>query len=385
MLDTERIQKELRSPSAGVLHRRLRAAIQDQILDGTIQPGEALPAERAMQEALGISRTTVRQAIQGLIESGLVRSTVGAGTFVLSPNSSPVERNLVGVLLPDANFHVYYTELASTLSFHLRAAGYGVDLTIHNVHTESMGAAIDRLIDQRVAAVIITAPSQSGEFAANIRRLRENGIYVMLLTRFVESEFNLDYVGADNERIGYQATQHLLQLGHTRIVHIAAKGTSTALDRARGYLRAMDEHNLSPQIYSPPNEPGVLSTEMAALSMGEDVEVLLNRIQRHDVTAIFSFNDYLAIWLQGELRGRGMQAPRDISIVSVDNLPISTFFETPLSSFALPGAEIGSTAASIVLRRLRGEQFPPQKVLLPGKLVARQSAAALPELQYQIG
>ena len=148
MLDTERIQKELRSPSAGVLHRRLRAAIQDQILDGTIQPGEALPAERAMQEALGISRTTVRQAIQGLIESGLVRSTVGAGTFVLSPNSSPVERNLVGVLLPDANFHVYYTELASTLSFHLRAAGYGVDLTIHNVHTESMGAAIDRLIDQ---------------------------------------------------------------------------------------------------------------------------------------------------------------------------------------------------------------------------------------------
>jgi len=381
MLDIERIRIDLKQSKSGVLHRRLRSALQSQILDGTIQPGEPLPAERALQESLGVSRSTVRLAIQGLAESGLVRSLVGAGTFVQSSPVGTPNRDLVGILLPDVNFHVYYAELASTLGYLLREAGYHVDLTIHNERTESMEAAIDRLIANNAAAVIITASAQSKSAEASIRRLHAKGIYVMLLTRYVESDFSLDYVGADNERIGYQATQNLIQLGHRTVVHIAARGTSTALDRARGYLRAMGEAQLRPLLFSPPHEQGLLAAELVPLTFNGDANDLLRLIKSDGITAAFTFNDYLAVWLQRELRGHGLVVPKDLSIVSVDNLPVASLIETPLSSFALPGAEIGATAASILLRRLQGDVFPPQKILLPGRFVHRQSTAPHQEKQ----
>ena len=62
MLDFERIIRELQAPAAAPLHARLRGAIQAQLMDGTLQPGEMLPSERLLQEKLGISRATIRQA-----------------------------------------------------------------------------------------------------------------------------------------------------------------------------------------------------------------------------------------------------------------------------------------------------------------------------------
>ena len=100
MLDLERLKQELESPNAAPLHKRLGAALQAQIADGTLRAGETLPPERALQDALEISRSTVRQAIKGLTDGGFVKSVVGAGTFVLSPPVERPARNLIGGIVP---------------------------------------------------------------------------------------------------------------------------------------------------------------------------------------------------------------------------------------------------------------------------------------------
>ncbi len=57
--------------------------------------------------------------------------------------------------------------------------------------------------------------------------------------------------------------------------------------------------------------------------------------------------------------------PGDVSLVGVDDLPYAEFFDAPLTTFALPGEEIGWQAAELLIRRLGGEQFPPQRIRVP--------------------
>ena len=71
-----------------------------------------------------------------------------------------------------------------------------------------------------------------------VDRLREHHVIVVLLTRYLDTSLDLDYIGADNARIGYEATQHLIQLGHTGMVYFAGTDSSTGHDRAFGYVRS---------------------------------------------------------------------------------------------------------------------------------------------------
>lgn len=378
MLDVERVRLELRAPGAAPLHQRLQGAIRAQVLDGTLGPGMALAPERSLQEQLGVSRATVRQAIKSLVGEGMLRSVVGAGTFVMEPKPARRERNLVGLIAPNSDFHMYYADLASALSFRLREAGLRVDMSLHNEQRETLSEIIAGLLDQNIAALLMTAPAAASGIDDLIDRLRARAVVTVLLARYLDDGVDLDYVGADNERIGYEATRHLIDLGHTGIVHLAGTTTSTVRDRALGYVRAMHEVHLEPCIIVPPMESGSTSPELVCYLGDPDPAVLWARVGRRETTAAFCFNDAIASWVQKEIRNLNLTVPRDLSLIAVDNMPYADFFDAPLTTFMLPGEQIAHEAASIVLRRLNGEQFAPQRVLLPGRFTLRRSTAPPP-------
>jgi DNA-binding LacI/PurR family transcriptional regulator len=377
VLDLDRIKRELQAPGATALYRRLHTAIHAQLLDGTLRPGEALVPERILQEELGLSRSTIRQAIKSLVDAGLLRSVVGAGTFVLEPRPAPRERDLVGVIVPDSDFYLYYADLASSLSFRLREAGLRVDTSIHHNRYETLIEITAGLLDQEVAAVVITAPSGPNVDTV-IRELRARGVVVVLLTRYLDGFDDLDYVGADNQRIGYEATRHLLELGHTGIVHLAGTTSSTARDRALGYVHAMREVDLEPRLVIPSAESGSSAPEVLDFMGDQDPALLWAQVSRREITATFCFNDATASWVQKEIRNLNLIVPRDLSLIAVDNMPYADFFDAPLTTFALPGEEIGREAANLLVRRLNGESFAPQRVFLPARFIQRRSTATPP-------
>lgn len=378
MLDFDRIIRDLQAPAAAPLHARVRGAIQTQIMDGTLKPGETLPPERTLQEQLGISRATVRQAIKSLINDDLLKSVVGSGTFVLKPQQSPPHNTLVGIIVPDSNYYIYYPELASSLSYRLREAGYRVDASIHNERYGTLAEITSSLLTQEAAAVVLVAPNhQDGNHI--LRQLRSKGVIVVLLTRYLENLADVDYIGADNRLIGIEATQHLIKLGHSSIVHVAASSTSTAFDRADGYVQAMTKAGLTPQILIVPDEQSPLPSELMNYVIKTEPAQLWDRVAKREITGVFCFNDQIASWVQKEVRKLNLVIPRDFSLISVDNMPYADFFDTPLTTFALPGEEIGNQAAALLLRRLKGETFPPQRVLLPARFIHRLSTAAPPQ------
>jgi DNA-binding LacI/PurR family transcriptional regulator len=324
-----------------------------------------------------MSRSTVRQAIKALVDAGALKSIVSAGTFVLAPPPVRRERDLVGIIAADSNFYIYYSELATALSARLREAGFRVDMSIHNDRLETLTEITAGLLRQNAAAVIMATP-RTARVEPVIRELRAHGVIVTLITRYLDQLSDIDYVGADNEQIGYAATRHLIELGHTAIVHFAGTISSTSRDRAIGHLRAMQEAALAPQIFIGPDEAFEPDDAIRPYVLAYEPAALWSRVTRREVTAAFCFNDTTASWVQKELRNLNLIVPRDFSLIAVDNMPYASFFDAPLTTFALPGQEIGEQAASLLLRRLNGEAFPAQWVLLPARFIQRLSTTVPP-------
>lgn len=377
MLDFERLQEELAAPNAAPLHKRLSQALQAQIVGGVLRPGDALPPERTLQDALSVSRSTVRQAVKSLVDSGYLKSVVGSGTFVLKPPTERPARDLVGVIVPSGEFHVYYNEFATTFGLLMRNAGYRVDWSAHQDRPEQLAEIVQSLIRQDVGAVVLAVTNLQADISGIVEPLHAAGAHVLLIARYVGSHPSVDYIGADNVRIGLEATRLLIDNGHRRIVHLTATPSSTAKDRRTGYLQAMREAGLEPHLFVPPLERPPTDAEFAPLLLDRSPEALWKMVAAGEVTAAFAFSDMMASWVQKELRNEGLAVPRDLSLISVDNMPYAGFFDAPLTTYALPGAEMGRRATELLLRRLRGEHFAAQDVRLPAKLILRESTRPL--------
>lgn len=173
---------------------------------------------------------------------------------------------------------------------------------------------------------------------------------------------------ADQVQGAYEATRHLIELGHRRIAHIAGPlYQQDARDRLEGYRQALSDAGLSfdPRlvIEGDYHEPSGLMAVEALLSRG----VLF--------TAIFSSNDQMAYGARLALYRRGIQVPGEISLVGFDDLPSSSYTTPPLTTVAQPALEFGREAARAILAKLEGRAYtlPP----LANKLIIRESTALL--------
>jgi DNA-binding LacI/PurR family transcriptional regulator len=378
MLDFERVQRVLSSSNSIPLHFRLRAAINDQIAEGLLTPGEVLPSVRVLRVRLNISLATVREALQSLVDAGLVQSVPGSGNYVLERQSLLPGSQRVAMLVSEPSFYIYYARLAAAFNHRMHHAGYRLEMSIHNENIDQFRAIADHLLSQQVAAVVINASNRE-DVTPIIANLQARGVFVVLIGRKINYS-NADFVGVDNQLIGYRATQHLVQLGHRHIAYIGDAGLSTGRERAAGYIRALQEAGLTPRIF---NGPYIRDVAFPAwfsdfVDLHDDPQLIWQAMADRDITAAFCFNDGTAAWMMKEMRKRNLNVPRDVSLISVDNLPSFQFLDAPLTTFALPGEDVGAQAADLLLRRLRGESFSPQRVLLPGTLVQRLSTAPPP-------
>lgn len=381
-MDFDRLRGAMTANTPQPLHVRLRDGLQAQIMDETLPAGDKLPSERILQDELGVSRSTVRQAISALIQEGYLHSQPGSGTFVLQHRVD--NSGVVGVVVSRPNFHFFYPQLVAAFSAHLQDAGFSVVLSMHNDQAEVFARIERDFLAQNIRALALTPPRR-GDMAIldkMMTELRAANIPVVLLGRRHARYHDIDCVAADNYNIGYQAAQYLIDLGHKRIWHIGFLDYATAEDRYAGYAQAMTDAGLEPIIVElteypfedtghPHNYPQ--SEHLATPAYHLALDVLVNHAQ--PPTAIFCFNDVVAMGVYKAMRETGLRVPGDVSLVSVDNLITVQHFEVPLTTFALPGEEIGRKSASLLLERLAGGISPTQTHLLAATLIERASTA----------
>ncbi|HXW90564.1 MAG TPA: LacI family DNA-binding transcriptional regulator [Terriglobales bacterium] len=180
-----------------------------------------------------------------------------------------------------------------------------------------------------------------------------------------------DAVMVGNEEGAFQATEHLLKLGHTRLAAIGGPShLSNAAERLAGFRNALAEQGLEV-------EPDFIQVAQFDRDSGYRCGLrLLNMLPRP--TAIFASNDLIALGVLLAVRECGLRCPNDISIIGFDNLDLGMFTNPALSSVHQPGYQMGARAARLILERIKGKRVRPQHIVLPTELRLRDSVAPPP-------
>ena len=270
---------------------------------------------------------------------------------------------LVGLVVPDL-MQSFFAEIAAALTAALSPAGYHLLISHSSENAADEAANIDLLVSRKVDGLIIASAQRN---AGSLKSLKTP--YV-LIDRSVPG-LKANYVGTENEDIGFLATRHLIEQGCRRIAHLKGPSLSTALGRMRGYRQALERHGLTAR------DDLVVEAGHDDASGYQAMQRLLSRKQRPD--GVFCFNDPVAVGAMRAILEAGLSIPKDIALIGVANMHSSDMFRVPLSTIDQGTAAMGEQAANLLLASMAaGKPLPPRQVILPPRLIVR-SSTRLPE------
>jgi LacI family transcriptional regulator len=200
---------------------------------------------------------------------------------------------------------------------------------------------------------------------AIIRNLIESGYPFALVNRKHSETQN--HVTIDDAVSAQIAVEHLVQLGHRRIAHLAGLLTfDTALRRYQGYRQQLCTHKI-------PYDPSLV--EEAAEHTWEGYRSAMKRLLDRGCapTAVFSGNFIGAVGALRALKDIGLRVPEDISLVASNDTPLAEMLDPPLTVVRTPLHEMGRSAAHLVIDLIEGKPRNAPQVLLPKDLIIRKS------------
>jgi LacI family transcriptional regulator len=273
---------------------------------------------------------------------------------------------LVGVLVPLV-FPAYFSGILAGAAEALSERDFQIVLSPTGGEHEREVSIVDRLHGLTDGALIIL-PEESSE---ELERLLDSGFRFVVLDPLMPLEERIPSVSAAHTSGADQAMKHLLDLGHRRVGQITGpRGWVATEDRRRGYRAALAAAGILPdptleQEAEPEIDPGRAAAEQL-LDLPEPP------------TAIFAFNDNIAIGAIQAARARGIRVPEELSIVGFDDIEHATIVTPALTTVRQPLAEMGRTAVSLLMRLLEGQRFETLHVELATRLVVRDSTAPPP-------
>jgi DNA-binding LacI/PurR family transcriptional regulator len=239
--------------------------------------------------------------------------------------------------------------------------GYSVVLANSNADADREMRVVRSFEERRVDGIIVTA-SRVG--ALHLPLLSRMNVPIVLLNNQHPSEF-AHSVMIENLSASYEATRHLVELGHRRIAYIGDRnGRQSDTERFGGYRQALDSGHL-------PFQPELVVYGSGTPESGMEAMATLLGFQSPP-TAVFCYDDMTALGAMRQIHASGLHVPQDVSVVGFDDLTIVQFMEPPLTTIRQPMAEMGRLAMEAMLDLLGGSGLT-HEIKVRGKLVVRAS------------
>lgn len=338
-----------------------------------------MPGINEVAQLAGVSTATVSRALSG---NGHVSEATRARVheaalelgYVVSSNASSLATGRtknVGVVIPFLNRWFFGAVLEGAEQALL---GHGYDLTLYNLSgggDERRSVFEHFLLRKRVDAVIAISLELTGD---EVSRLLEIGKPVVGVGGPLPGVRTLS---VDDVAIARLATEHLLSLGHTQIAHIGGNpyfemDFHLPTNRRVGFEAAMRAAGIEP-------DPELFAGADFSIQGGYEAAKGLLGHPRKRPSAIFAASDEMAIGAILAARDLGLQVPRDLSIVGIDDHDLAEFFG--LTTVAQFPALQGRMAVDILMDELNpGHREPDQRnTPLPFELIVRNSTARPPQ------
>jgi LacI family transcriptional regulator len=325
---------------------------------------------RAVAQLAGVSTATVSHVIN---DTRSVRPTTIARVLDamerLDYHPDVVARSLrrretltLGLLLPSVEIP-FYAAVAEAVETAAGEAGYNIILCNSGWSLQRERRHLRELLARRIDGLLCISLEMTAEHLDPVLR---RGTPVVVFERAMPG-LELDAVEIDNFQGAYDATAHLTALGHRRIGCITGLPNSVLnASRLRGFRQALEAAGL-------PVEPALIRggdyTPAAGVRHGA---ALLDT--PNPPTAIFAFNDLMAIGVMQAAQARGLRIPADLAVIGFDGLALTAFTSPPLSTVAQPVAGMGETAVAMLVERIKGNGLAEADIrMFPAKLVPRAS------------
>jgi len=341
-----------------------------------IEGKEAMPDDNrpvtlaTVAEAVGVHVSTVSRVLR----SGRTRTEIGARIIQVAddlaytphPAATALRtRNskLIGVLLPRLTDFVP-AQIYEGIDDAACDAGYTTVVAKSGDEPLRRMGRLKALLALRVDGVILCDARVRDDQV--IEELTRRNVPYVLACRRVRGNVSAT---TNDLRGGALAAKHLIELGHERIGVVAGpQCVSTGLERLQGFTTELKRHGLSL-----PDQLVIPSNFDVNAGLDSARHLLANE---SNLTAIFAANDEAAVGVMGALREHGLRPGTDVAVVGYNDVPFSAHLPVPLTSIASPLYEVGKAAASMLVRKLRGDN-EVRSVRLQPHLVARESTRRL--------
>ncbi len=272
-------------------------------------------------------------------------------------NLAQSRSNTIGVILNDLH-NPFFADAVDGIQAEAEEHGFHLLLSSANLNPEIERKSMATFAEHRMDAIIVLGSNAPHEDLVDV----SGGAPVVSVGRTIR---DADAVLNDDERGGELATQHLIELGHTSILHLDG-GTGAGADaRLRGYLQTMKESEL---------QPWVIHGDYTEDTANKAIAALFATTEKLP-TAIFAANDFSAVGVLEQLRSQGVSVPTDISVVGYDNTTFAGLGHVSLTTVNQQTRQMGHLAMRCVLERLNGRRATVTQVLEP-ELIPRRTTAA---------
>ena len=354
------------------LHQMICDYVRELILSGEYHH-QKLPTDSQLMRRFSVSRGTVVKAMRDLEIGGMIERRKGKGSF---PRSASIAAPpLFAIVIAAPGDMEFYNPFCSTIAGECYRNNYGLlwggtpGPEPHELTRQLSQEWGRRLLAQKVSGVFFVPGELPDGCGHNpnllfLEEMTRHGLKVVLLDRdYVDypQEGIYDTISVNNFHAGFTQTEHLIEQGCRRIVYLSRPGMlSTKSARIAGYLYALKKAKLD--IMPVP----VLRDSVHSPS-------LMKRLEELKPDGIVCFCDPIAADLICVLLDHGIEIPRQIKIIGIDDVNYSRLIQVPLTSLRQPCAEIGRLALKLMTDRIADETLPPRHLQLAAQLVVRES------------
>jgi LacI family transcriptional regulator len=329
------------------------------MFDVARQAGVSLmTVSRVINNKEGVSSET-RQDVLDII------SSMGYRPSAIARSLARQETRTIGLVLPDVT-NPFFADITRGVENLAYSKGYHVFLCNADEDPGRELAVIQSLEEKRVDGLILCSSRlQEEKMVEILARLPAAVLINRCPAQTGENSFNSVII--DDKRSGELATRHLIQRGHQRIGFLAGPPTSySGSGRKTGYLAAMQEAGINV-------ESGWMNHCQPSVTGGYEATCQLLAGCPH-LTALFCFNDLVAVGAVqacGEMKRR---VPDDVAIVGHDDIPLAALVSPALTTCRVPRHELGTRAVNALLEHLQSCPSGCQQVVLQPELIIRASA-----------
>jgi DNA-binding LacI/PurR family transcriptional regulator len=361
-------------------YERLRAYLVRHLQEGKLKAGEVLPTEQKLAELAGMSRNTVRQALEQLERQGLIRRTRGRGTFI---HESAMDRlktsvDLFGLVLPETRGG-FYPSLQRGFHEEASASKHQVIVTETDNDPLCQADALLQLMDKDVAGIAIVPSTNPASAAHQIRPVQERGIPVVFCHRSIPGATAplVTFAAADVGRLaGIAMGRH----GHRTIAMLSGTRAGLSPQYELGLRKGIESFEGS----LPPGNVRHGNASRMTLEHEQFIERFLEELcsAADRPTAIFCTFDSDAEVAYLALARLGIRVPEDVSLVGFGGTWRGSALTRMLTSVVVEEEEVGRRAARLLHEMKLGQReiYDANEIVLPVALSDGQTLGPAPRV-----